>query len=76
MANNQEIVGGLALSGWSQSCVGLLPNLTTITEGFVGEHGEPLLRWENSVWGISKPLCDQYCNEEAIPVVRAFSKWF
>ena len=66
---NEDIVGSLSLGGWSKSCVNLLPNLSTIAEGFVNQYGQPIGGFGDEAWGISKGLCDQYCNEDAIPVV-------
>ena len=69
--SNDDVVSAVSLGGWSKECVNLLPNVTDLTEGLVNRYGEPVAKWGNDAWGISKALCDQYCSSEAIPVVGA-----
>lgn len=65
---NQEIRDALKATGWTDSCLALLPNVSTLS-GFVDQYGKPVQEFGDEVWGVQKYLCDEYCNTEAIPLV-------
>ena len=65
---NQEIRDALEVTGWTNSCLALLPNVSTLS-GLVNQYGRPVQEFGDEAWGITKSLCDEYCSSEAIPLV-------